>query len=154
MVSYFFLFSYTDLVVGAPFHYGRSTGGAIYIYMNSRKGLQSDTKPLIILGKPESRFGFAIEETGDLNKDGYTGEKNIFHFIVRMFEKRFNVFYLPKKIWLSEHRMKILALFTSFPVPKVVRAARRLRLVYLPLQSRSNISIASARSPGSHFPCS
>ncbi|KAG1667809.1 Integrin alpha-PS1 [Nymphon striatum] len=64
--------NFEDLIVGAPFHYDKDTDGAIYIYMNTAKGLKPDTKPRLITGAKNSRFGFAIEATGDLNKDGYT----------------------------------------------------------------------------------
>lgn len=59
-----------DLVVGAPFYYGKEAGGAIYVYMNSINGLDK-TPPERITGKPDSRFGFALANIKDLNKDGY-----------------------------------------------------------------------------------
>lgn len=61
----------TDLVVGAPFYHGKGEGGAIYIYLNSKKGISKQTKPIKIVGKDESRFGFALSSAGDLNRDGY-----------------------------------------------------------------------------------
>lgn len=62
---------FIDLVVGAPFYHGKGEGGAIYIYLNSKKGISNDTKPIKIIGKDESRFGFALSSAGDLNRDGY-----------------------------------------------------------------------------------
>ncbi|GAB6030530.1 hypothetical protein CHUAL_007394 [Chamberlinius hualienensis] len=65
-----------DLVVGAPFYYGKESGGAIYIYMNAQlqaiyKDLNENTQPIRMTGKPESRYGFAITNLKDLNKDGF-----------------------------------------------------------------------------------
>lgn len=61
---------YTDLVVGAPFYYGENEGGAIYVYMNFKnERLREPKEP--ITGKLESRFGFAIANAGDINRDGY-----------------------------------------------------------------------------------
>ncbi|KFM66138.1 Integrin alpha-PS1, partial [Stegodyphus mimosarum] len=62
---------YLDLAVGAPFYYSKAKGGAVYIYMNSPEGIKETDEPIKITGKPESRFGFAIENAGDLNRDGY-----------------------------------------------------------------------------------
>jgi integrin alpha 7 len=57
-----------DLVVGAPFYYSRSEGGAVYLYLNSNGRFSKPSTRLT--GKPESRFGFALANAGDLNKDG------------------------------------------------------------------------------------
>ncbi|CAG2167049.1 unnamed protein product, partial [Oppiella nova] len=54
-----------DLVVGAPFYYSRSEGGAVYLYLNSNGKFVKSTR---LTGKPESRFGFALANAGDLNK--------------------------------------------------------------------------------------
>lgn len=62
---------YVDLVVGAPFYFDKGKGGAIYIYMNSAEGISENTEPIKITGKPESRYGFAVENAGDLNQDGF-----------------------------------------------------------------------------------
>ncbi|GIY00013.1 integrin alpha-PS1 [Caerostris extrusa] len=62
---------YVDLVVGAPFYFDKGKGGAIYIYMNSPDGISENAEPIKITGKPESRFGFAVENAGDLNQDGF-----------------------------------------------------------------------------------
>nr|XP_042897311.1 integrin alpha-PS1 isoform X2 [Parasteatoda tepidariorum] len=62
---------YLDLVVGAPFYFKKGKGGAVYIYMNSPEGLSELTEPIKITGKPESRFGFSVENAGDLNQDGF-----------------------------------------------------------------------------------
>lgn len=60
------IFSLLDLVVGAPFYYSRTEGGAVYIYLNEGgKILKPATR---LKGKPESRFGFALANAGDLNK--------------------------------------------------------------------------------------
>ena len=57
-----------DLVVGAPFFYNKSEGGAVYVYLNSPSGLRNDTFSVRLTGKPESRFGFALTSLGDINK--------------------------------------------------------------------------------------
>ncbi|CAL1274062.1 unnamed protein product [Larinioides sclopetarius] len=62
---------FLDLVVGAPFYFDKGKGGAIYIYMNSAKGISENTEPIKITGKSESRYGFAVENAGDLNQDGF-----------------------------------------------------------------------------------
>lgn len=63
--------SHLDLVVSAPFYYNNTerSGGAVYLYAN-------DGKSKVVLagrltGKPESRFGFALANCGDLNHDKY-----------------------------------------------------------------------------------
>ncbi|XP_025410272.1 integrin alpha-PS1 isoform X2 [Sipha flava] len=60
-----------DLIVGAPFYFNKKTGGAVYIYMNNENHCLNCAPPIKLVGKPESRFGFAITNLGDLNKDGY-----------------------------------------------------------------------------------
>ncbi|KAG8283961.1 integrin [Homalodisca vitripennis] len=59
-----------DLLVGAPFYFTREDGGAVYIYMNKDHCLNC-SQPVKLTGKSESRFGFAIANLGDLNKDGF-----------------------------------------------------------------------------------
>ncbi|XP_059476549.1 integrin alpha-PS1 isoform X2 [Neocloeon triangulifer] len=61
----------SDLLVGAPFYYGRDSGGAVYVYMNTNEYCLHCNKPQKLVGKPESRFGFSIARLGDLNKDGF-----------------------------------------------------------------------------------
>jgi len=63
-----------DLVVGAPFYYNAKqshAGGAIYVYLN--RGGQGPTEKYDqqLLGNSESRFGFALANLDDINKDGY-----------------------------------------------------------------------------------
>ncbi|CAG2057294.1 unnamed protein product [Timema podura] len=59
-----------DLIVGAPFYFSREEGGAVYIFMNNAEHCLDCHEPIKLTGKPESRFGFAIANLGDLNKDG------------------------------------------------------------------------------------
>lgn len=57
------------MIVGAPFYFSKHAGGSVYVYMNDNYSLSN--KYLVKLtGKIESRFGFAISNAGDLNKDG------------------------------------------------------------------------------------
>ncbi|XP_046437434.1 integrin alpha-PS1-like isoform X2 [Daphnia pulex] len=64
--------SRADLIVGAPFYYDREAGGAVYVYSNPPDGgLTADTPYVKLVGKPESRFGFALANLGDINKDRY-----------------------------------------------------------------------------------
>ncbi|XP_050679811.1 integrin alpha-PS1 isoform X1 [Leptidea sinapis] len=58
-----------DLLVGAPFYFSRDVGGAVYLYLNKNHNLPQQYN-LKLTGKPESQFGIAIANTGDLNKDG------------------------------------------------------------------------------------
>ncbi|KAK7872445.1 hypothetical protein R5R35_014243 [Gryllus longicercus] len=64
-----------DLLVGAPFFFSRHQGGAVYVYrrINETCGVAGDAcnVPQKLTGLPESRFGFAIANAGDLNKDGF-----------------------------------------------------------------------------------
>lgn len=57
-----------DLIVAAPFYFTRSEGGAVYVYQNDDYNLPK--KPTLKLtGKLESRFGLALANLGDINKD-------------------------------------------------------------------------------------
>lgn len=63
---------YDDLLVGAPFYYGDSKGGAVYIYYNLRNCHITECKwDKVLYGKSQSRFGFSMTSLGDINKDGY-----------------------------------------------------------------------------------
>ncbi|XP_017140366.1 integrin alpha-PS1 isoform X2 [Drosophila miranda] len=57
-----------DLIVAAPVFFGKNEGGAVYVYQNDQ-----DTLPrrhtLRLTGALESRFGLALANVGDLNKD-------------------------------------------------------------------------------------
>lgn len=57
-----------DLLVSAPFYFGRHEGGAVYVYLNNDKkiGPKFDLK---LTGKIESRFGISLASLGDINKD-------------------------------------------------------------------------------------
>lgn len=63
--------SYTDLIVGAPFYFTRDKGGAVYVYTKLKKRCIKCNIPTVLTGLPESRFGFALTNLGDLNKDNY-----------------------------------------------------------------------------------
>lgn len=57
-----------DLIVAAPFYFRKSEGGAVYIYQNQNDKLP--LKPTLKLtGAFESRFGSALANIGDINKD-------------------------------------------------------------------------------------
>ncbi|CAB0016873.1 unnamed protein product [Nesidiocoris tenuis] len=61
-----------DLIVGAPNYFDKTQGGAIYVYLNSKSPCTlTCSPPLKITGQPESRYGIAITNLGDINKDGY-----------------------------------------------------------------------------------
>lgn len=58
-----------DLAVAAPFYYTKDEGGAVYLFANKEgKTMQPAGR---LTGKPESRFGFALANCGDLNHDKY-----------------------------------------------------------------------------------
>lgn len=59
-----------DLLVSAPFYFTRDEGGAVYIYQNENHRLPAIPK-LKLTGKLESRFGLALANLGDINKDGF-----------------------------------------------------------------------------------
>ncbi|KAH8305354.1 hypothetical protein KR044_007773, partial [Drosophila immigrans] len=58
-----------DLLAAAPFYFSKTEGGAVYVFQNANDMLP--TKPTLKLtGALESRFGLALANIGDLNKDG------------------------------------------------------------------------------------
>lgn len=57
------------MIVGAPFYFTKHAGGSVYVYINNDYSL-SNQYSIKLTGKIESRFGFAISNVGDLNKDG------------------------------------------------------------------------------------
>ncbi|XP_076754708.1 multiple edematous wings [Xylocopa sonorina] len=61
----------TDLIVAAPFYFNKAEGGAVYVYTTLQKVNKEKIKPVKLVGCEESRFGFALTNLGDLNKDGY-----------------------------------------------------------------------------------
>uniref|UniRef100_A0A8B9ZUG1 Integrin subunit alpha 3 n=1 Tax=Anas zonorhyncha TaxID=75864 RepID=A0A8B9ZUG1_9AVES len=65
-----------DLVVGAPYYFERKdeVGGAVYVYMNDGGRFQ-DTYTQNLTGPSDSGFGFAIASIGDINQDGFQGER-------------------------------------------------------------------------------
>lgn len=66
-------FSFDDLIVGAPFYFNNTEGGAVYVYYNLRNCTETDCKfDLKLTGPAESRFGFSMTALGDINRDGYT----------------------------------------------------------------------------------
>ncbi|XP_069380752.1 integrin alpha-3-like [Paralichthys olivaceus] len=63
---------WNDLLVGAPFYFHRQqeAGGAVYVYMNSGGGF--DSEPSVVLrGPAQSAFGMTVAAAGDLNQDGF-----------------------------------------------------------------------------------
>ncbi|KAK0076160.1 hypothetical protein PV325_005802 [Microctonus aethiopoides] len=62
-----------DLIISAPFYFNKAEGGAVYIYtFLCRISKDNDKcKPTKLVGREESRFGFALTNLGDLNKDSY-----------------------------------------------------------------------------------
>ncbi|XP_043273061.1 integrin alpha-PS1 isoform X2 [Venturia canescens] len=63
----------TDLIISAPFYFNKAEGGAVYVYTNlcKTKKESNECKPTKLVGREESRFGFALANLGDLNKDGF-----------------------------------------------------------------------------------
>ncbi|XP_058442680.1 integrin alpha-PS1 isoform X2 [Malaya genurostris] len=58
-----------DLLVAAPFYFSKSEGGAVYVYQNVNNNF-TENYTTKLTGKLESRFGLAIANLGDINKDG------------------------------------------------------------------------------------
>lgn len=59
---------FPDLLVSAPFYFGRHEGGAVYVYINDDRKINKKFD-LKLTGKLESRFGLAVANMGDINKD-------------------------------------------------------------------------------------
>lgn len=57
-----------DLIVAAPIYFSKSEGGAVYVYQNDKDMLPKKAT-LRLTGALESRFGLALANLGDLNKD-------------------------------------------------------------------------------------
>ncbi|XP_037937468.1 integrin alpha-PS1 isoform X2 [Teleopsis dalmanni] len=57
-----------DLIVAAPFYFSKTEGGAVYIYQNE-KDMLPQKATLKLTGTIESRFGLALANIGDINKD-------------------------------------------------------------------------------------
>jgi integrin alpha 7 len=57
-----------DLLVSAPFYFGRHEGGAVYVYLNDDHKINKKYD-LKLTGKLETRFGLAVANMGDINKD-------------------------------------------------------------------------------------
>lgn len=60
--------NYPDLLVSAPFYFGRHEGGAVYVFLNDDRKINKKYD-LKLTGKLESRFGLAVANIGDINKD-------------------------------------------------------------------------------------
>jgi hypothetical protein len=81
-VSLLFLFSFDDLLVGAPFHYVEDDegawGGAVFVYF-SRGVRQTRDKNANVFYEPvqlrakgaHSQFGLSIAKLGDIDKDEF-----------------------------------------------------------------------------------
>ncbi|XP_070506868.1 integrin alpha-PS1 isoform X2 [Chironomus tepperi] len=60
--------SLPDLLVSAPFYFDKHEGGAVYVYLNNEYKINKNYD-LKLTGKYESRFGLALANIGDINKD-------------------------------------------------------------------------------------
>ncbi|XP_013913679.1 PREDICTED: integrin alpha-6 isoform X1 [Thamnophis sirtalis] len=62
-----------DIVVGAPQYFDRDgeIGGAVYVYIN-QEGKWDRVHPIRLNGSKDSMFGIAVENIGDVNKDGFS----------------------------------------------------------------------------------
>lgn len=61
--------NFPDLLVSAPFYFkNNKEGGAVYVYLNDEHKINKKFD-LRLTGKIESRFGLAIANIGDINKD-------------------------------------------------------------------------------------
>ncbi|CRK96534.1 CLUMA_CG009900, isoform A, partial [Clunio marinus] len=60
--------TFPDLLVSAPFYFGKHEGGAVYIYLNDDQKINKKFD-LKLTGKLESRYGLAVANMGDINKD-------------------------------------------------------------------------------------
>lgn len=73
------IFSWTDLIVGAPNFFDRKAeiGGAVYVYLNPFGHWDDQARPIRLNGTYDSMFGMTVSNIGDLDQDGYGGEKKI-----------------------------------------------------------------------------
>ncbi|KAH9493727.1 Itga7p, partial [Dermatophagoides farinae] len=62
---------HSDLAIGAPFYYDGNDGGAVYVYLEKDLRIGAFHKRIRLTGKLESRFGFALANAGDLNRDNF-----------------------------------------------------------------------------------
>lgn len=62
-------------MVGAPQYFERDgeIGGAAYVYIN-QEGKWDRVNPIRLNGSKDSMFGIAVENIGDVNKDGFSGK--------------------------------------------------------------------------------
>lgn len=62
--------------MGAPYYFERKqeVGGAVFVYMNEAGGFQQ-LHSLSLTGPSYSGFGFALASIGDINQDGFQGER-------------------------------------------------------------------------------
>lgn len=60
--------SLPDLLVSAPFYFDKHEGGAVYVFLNDEYKINKKFD-LRLTGKLESRFGLALANIGDINKD-------------------------------------------------------------------------------------
>ncbi|XP_048580238.1 integrin alpha-9 isoform X2 [Nematostella vectensis] len=63
----------TDLLVGAPLFTMTMDEGRVYVYISNKDGVLSWAKSMTLTGDsvPGARFGFALADAGDLNRDGF-----------------------------------------------------------------------------------
>lgn len=73
-INVFIFPSWQDLVVGAPQFFDREAeiGGAAYVYINN-KGNWNKFNLVRLNGTKDSMFGLAVENIGDIDQDGYSG---------------------------------------------------------------------------------
>jgi hypothetical protein len=86
--------------VSAPFYFHKADGGAVYVYTNDEDRCLDCAEPLKLTGQQESRFGFALANLGDLNKDGLVGFRQICTDMKR---------YIPKSCWPNSSVGRALA---------------------------------------------
>lgn len=72
-----FLFSWTDLIVGSPNFFDRKAeiGGAVYVYLNPFGHWDDQARPIRLNGTYDSMFGMTVSSIGDLDQDGFGGER-------------------------------------------------------------------------------
>lgn len=81
---------WTDVIVGAPNFFDRKAeiGGAVYVFLNP-VGHWEEARPIRLNGTYDSMFGMTVSTAGDLDQDGYTGDKLINYIIYVISESLF-----------------------------------------------------------------
>lgn len=64
---------YSDVLVGAPYYDGGQTDeGAVFLYLGSAAGLNTNPAKILEINQVEANFGISVAMAGDVNGDGHS----------------------------------------------------------------------------------